>query len=169
MTTYPILKNPEFVDLEKTTVRVKLVYENGSESEAQFKVPADRARGVNDMWDRILDEFDVEAMRKARNDLEIRRRREIEYEDKRRKAAIQSELLRQLFDKKMSVFNLPFMNDASRDDKASIRRAPNEILLYAAATLVIQKYLQENNLTFVDLIDLIDDMEYEAQAKSQPT
>lgn len=166
-TTYPILKDPEFIDLQKTTVRVKLVNENGTESIAQLKVPADQARGVNQIWDRILDEFDVEVMRKARNDLEVRRRKEAEFQDKKRKASIQSDILRQLFDKKMSVFNFPFMTDAAKEDKAAIRRAPNDILLMAVATSIVQKYLQENNMTFVDLFDLIDDAEYEAQVKAQ--
>lgn len=166
-TTYPILKNPEYVDLQKTTVRVRLVYENGSESIAQFKVPTDKARGVNEYWDRILDEFDIEQMRKARNDAEIMRRRDIEFNDKKRKASIQSEALRQLFDRKMGIFNQPFMTNASKEDKAAVRRAPNDVLLNAVATTIVQKYIQDNGMSFVDLFDLIDDIEFETQAAVQ--
>ncbi len=56
MITYPIIKNPEFIDLEKTRVRMILEDESGKQTVAEFKVPDGREAGVNEMWDRIVAE-----------------------------------------------------------------------------------------------------------------
>lgn len=159
-TTYPIIKNPEYVDLEKTTIRMTLISESGLESVAEFKVPANKERGVNQYWDRIMDEFDVEAMRQARNDLERRRMRQAEMDDKRKKANEQNERLRQLFDMKIKLFNFPFIANATMEEKAAVRRAPDMTLLMVVVTTLAQKYMQDNSLTFIDFFDQIEDILY---------
>lgn len=157
--TYPIIKNPEYVDLQKTTVKLTLVSENGTSTVSEFKVPQDKARGVNPLWDRVMDEFDIEKMRRDRNNLEVRRTQEKEFQEKKRKAAVESEKLRVLFDTKMKLFNLPFVSKATDREKAAIRRAPDLMMLSIVATTLAQKYIQDSGSTFLDLFDEIDDLQ----------
>lgn len=155
---YPIIKNPEYVDLEKTTVKLTLVDEKGTESVAEFKVPENKTRGVNVLWDRVMDEFDIEKMRRERNNKEVRQIQEREFQEKKKKAAIESEKLRLLFETKMKVFNLPFIAQASDKDKAAVRRAPDITMLNIITAYLAQKYIADKQITFLDLLDEIDDM-----------
>ena len=159
--TQPIIKDPFFVDLEKTTVRMKLINDSGVETIAEFKVPEDQALGVNPYWDRIVKEFDVEKMRENRNRLESRIRQEQDFRRKKDKAAVENEKLRRLFDAKMEAFNLPFIANASDEDKASVRRAPNTALLDLVVSKLAEKYMNEKNMSFIELFDMIDDMQDE--------
>lgn len=165
MATYPIIKNPQFVDLEKTKVRMTLVQENGTESVAELTVPANKERGINEFWDRIMDEFDVEKMRKDRNNLETRMRQDAEMQAKKRKATVENEKLKQLFDMKMAAFNLPFVASAADADKAAVRRAPTPLMLNLVVTQLAVKYLEENNMSFLDLFDLLDDLQDQQEAQ----
>ena len=163
------IKNPEYVDVKKTRIRMTLVNENGAEQIAEFTVPEGRARGVNPYWDKILDEFDERAMRNRRNNIEVRRQQEAVLNDKRRKASIENDRLRQLFDTKMKCFSLPFVDEASDVDKAAVRRAPDFQMLNLVITTLAMKYMQDKGMTFIDLFDLIDDMQYaKEQEGSQP-
>ena len=166
MTTYPIIKNPEFIDLEKKFVRMILVDESGKETVAEFKVPDDRQAGVNEFWDRIVAEHDIEAMRKKRNEIEIMKMQEADRIEKKKKAQIENETLRQLFDQKLYYFNLPFINELTDDEKASIRRAPNLNLLYIAAASVFASYTERTGKKMIDIFDEIEDKEFENLALS---
>ncbi len=161
MTKYPIIKNPEFIDLEKTFVRMILVDEDGKETVAEFKIPENREPGINEFWDRIVAEHDIEAMRKRRNDLETMKIKESQRLEKKRRAQIENELLRQLFDQKLYYFNLPFVNDLTDEEKASIRRAPNLNLLSIAVSNVFASYLQRTGKKMIDVFDEIEDKEFE--------
>lgn len=153
------IESPIFVDLEKTVVRFTMVYENGTKSVAELKVPKNRERGVNPHWDRILEEFDVEKMRKDRNDLEIRNRQIQDFSNKKRKAAIENEKLSNLFNNKIKLFDLPFVSEATSEMKSSIRRAPNEMLLNLVLLQLVNDYMQKNEMSFLDLFDIIDEAE----------
>jgi len=161
MTTYPIIKNPEFIDLQKNFVRMTLEDENGKQTVAEFKVPQNRELGVNEFWDRIVAEHDVEAMRRRRNELEVRTLAERERIEKKRKAQVENESLRQLFDQKLYYFNLPFINELNDEEKSSIRRAPNLTLLQVAATSSMIGYMQRTGKTLVDIFDEIEDSEFQ--------
>jgi hypothetical protein len=161
MTTYPIIKNPEFVDLQKTFVRMLLVDESGRETLAEFKVPENKEPGINEFWDRIVAEHDVEVMRKNRNDLEAMKIQEVQRLEKKKKSQIENEILRQLFDQKLYYFNLPFVSELTDDEKSSIRRAPNLTLLNVAVTSVFNSYMSRTGKTIVDIFDEIEDREFE--------
>lgn len=161
MTTYPIIKNPEFIDLQKTFVRMTLVSEDGKETVAEFKVPENREPGVNQFWDRIVAEHDVEAMRKRRNDREQLRIQELQRLEKKHKARIENDILRQLFDLKLYYFNLPFVNELTDEEKTSIRRAPNVSLLNIAVASVFNSYMNRTGKKITDIFDEIEDKEFE--------
>lgn len=168
------IKEPEFVDLQKTRMRFKVVQENGLVTTAELAVPANFARGENAYFDKILDNFDIQTLRKARNDLEIRRRREAEFLDKKKKSAIENEKLRRLFDLKMKAFDMFFIAEADTETKAALRRAPDEYMINAIVQSQIQKYITDNNMTYGDLIDKIEDLAEEAElaaaeSAAQPT
>lgn len=166
MTTYPIIKNPEFIDLQKNFVKMILVDENGKETVAEFKVPENRQSGINEFWDRIVAEHDVEAMRRRRNNIETMRIQEAERLEKKKRASVENELLRRLFDQKLYYFNLPFVNELTDEEKASIRRAPNETLLQIAASTVFMSYMQRTGKSITTIFDEIEDKEFEDATSS---
>lgn len=151
------IRDPEFIDVAKTKVRFKLIDENGAESVAELAVPPKMARGVNPYWDRILDEFDVDKMRRDRNTKEQRLIKQREFEDKKRKAGIENEKLKALFNAKMQAFEMPFINDAPDKVKSAIRRAPNLMLLNAVIQEQMLQFMKEKDMSFIDLFDYLDD------------
>lgn len=155
----PKLENPHYIDLEKTQVGVTLVFENGVKQNAVFKVPPDGEKGINPYWDRILDEFDEKAMRKERNDLEVKRIQENNFRNKKLRSSNENLRLRTLFDKKMKAFEFPFVKNASNEDKAAVRRSPDEMMLNLVLTALAIKYLQDNSMSFIDLFDRMDEEE----------
>ena len=161
MPTYPIIRNPEFIDLQKNFVRMTLVAEDGKETVAEFKVPDNRQTGVNEFWDRIVAEHNVEAMRRRRNDIETMRIQEASRLEKKKKALVENEVLRQLFDQKLYYFNLPFVNDLTDEEKASIRRAPNLTLLQIAVNSVFASYMKRTGKSITTIFDEIEDKEFE--------
>lgn len=154
-----VIRNPEFVDLQKSKVRFQLVSDDGVISTAELVVPKDQARGVNPYWDRILDEFDIEKMRKERNDKELRRINEARFAEKKKLTAIENNKLKELFDKKMKAFELPFVESASDTVKSAIRRAPDVFILNSIIHETLVKYMEEKNLDFSQLIDHLDDIQ----------
>ncbi len=169
MTTYPIIKNPEFIDLEKTRVRMILEDESGKQTVAELKVPDKREAGVNEMWDRIVAEHDVEVMRKRRNDLETQKIIEKERLEKKSRAQKENEILRYLFDQKLYFFNLPFISELTDEEKSSIRRAPNTNLLFVAVAMAFAGYMERTGKKMIDIFDEIEDKEFENSMASNQT
>ena len=165
--TYPIIKDPEFIDIQKTRVKFKLVKENGLVTVAELAVPPDRARGVNAYWDRIMDEFDVELMRKKRNALESSRIQQQEFMKKKQAAAIENEKLRLLFDAKMKAFELPYVSGASDDIKSAIRRAPDTGFLALILNDLMKQYMLDNELSYLEFLDHMDELEEEKELAAQ--
>lgn len=161
MTTYPIIKKADFIDLNKTRVRVLLEDEGGRQTVAELGVPKDRALGQNEIWDRIVSEFDVEEMSKRRNNVERKRAIEKDLAEKKKKATIENDILRNLFNNKLYYFNLPFIDELTDEEKSAIRRAPNVALLNAAVAVALINYTQRTGKTFTDLFDEIEDKEFE--------
>lgn len=153
------IKNPEYVDLQKTRVKFTLVSESGIESVAELTVPPNKERGVNKYWDRIMDEFDIEEMRQRRNSLETERMRAEDHRREKIKNDVEVNRLRQLFDAKAKVFELPFVKDADVETKAAIRRAPTAEVLNFIVSDITKKYLDENNMTYTDYLDYLEDLE----------
>lgn len=165
--TYPIIKDPEFIDIQKTRVKFKLVKENGLVTVAELTVPPDRARGVNAYWDRIMDEFDVELMRRKRNALESSRIQQQEFLKKKQAAGIENDKLRLLFDAKMKAFELPYVSGASDDIKSAIRRAPDIGFLALILNDLMKQYMLDNELSYLDFLDRMDELEEEKELAEQ--
>lgn len=165
MDTYPIIKNPHYIDLQKTRVGLTLVSENGTESKAEFVVPEGGKTGVNPIWDRILTEFDEKKMRAARNDLETKMIREREFNDKKRKAAVESEKMKLLFDQKMKCFQYPFVKNATNEEKSAVRRCPDMLTLGIIINFLSMKYIQDNNFSILEFVDNIEEQMDESESK----
>ena len=163
--TYPIIKEPEYIDLEKTRVKFKLINENGVITNAELTVPPNRERGINTFWDRIMDEFDIEKMRKDRNDLESRKRRDQDFDRRKRQAAEENAKLKVLFDAKMKAFELPYIAEAPSEVKSAIRRAPTVTFVDAIVGKQMIDYMNEKNMSFLELLDHLDEFE---EAKNNP-
>jgi len=157
-----IIKEPEFINL-KNSVRFKLVESDGLEKIAEFKVPESRERGVNKYWDYILDNFDIDKMRDDFNKKVDIHRREEQHRAQKIRADAERRRLQHLFDQKATVFRLPFVKSASNDVKAAIRRAPTHEILIFLTNELTRAFIKENNMTFNDYMDYIDDLEYEQQ------
>lgn len=150
------IKDPEFVDLEKTTVRFKII-RDGVTTVAELKVPETREKGINPYWDRIMDEFDVEAMRQQRNEKEVRARKLAEFDKKKREGREENEKLVALFNLKMQMFNLSIFSEADDATKAAIRRSPNKEFLNFIYYDTLRKYMNDNNLSYIDLLEKLED------------
>lgn len=160
MTEYPKIENPEFVDVQKTRVRFLLVKENGSKTMAELKVPDGEALGVNEHWDRIVNEFDIESMKKRRDDIEKKIKIEQSLSEKKKRAANDNRILQSLFDKKLKFFNLHFIKDLTPEEKSAIRRASDENFLTIAIIEAVQNYIKRSGKTLLELFDEIEDEEY---------
>jgi hypothetical protein len=165
MTT--IIQDPEFVDLQKTKVRFKLIKEDGLVSVAELTVPTNRERGVNAYWDRIMDEFDVELMRRKRNALETSRIQQQEFMKKKQAAAVENEKLKTLFDAKMKAFELPYVSVATDDIKSAIRRAPDVSFLNLILTDLMKQHMTDNAMSYLDFLDYLDELEEQKETAEQ--
>ena len=165
MTTYPIIKNPHYIDLQKTRVGLTLVSENGVESKAEFVIPEGGKTGVNPIWDRILTEFDEKKMRADRNALETRMMRDREFNVKKQKAQIESEKMKMLFDQKMKCFQYPFVKNATNEEKSAVRRCPDLLTLGIVINFLSMKYIQDNNFSILEFVDNIEEQMDELENK----
>lgn len=156
---------PEFIDLEKTRIKFKIQTDSGGIQVAEIVVPKDGERGINQYWDQILDNYDIQELRKKRNEKEILERRQREMKDKQRKANEENERLRRLFNKKMKAFDMPFIKDASSEIRSAIRRAPDMEILDLFLYDITINFMKQNNMSYVDYLDYLDDLEDEKQAK----
>lgn len=158
---------PEYVDLKKTRVRFKIIHESGIESTAELTVPEGKKKGVNKYWDRIMDEFDIEEMRKRRNNLEIEARRRNKHTEEKRKNQDQLTALQQLFNAKTKTFDLPFIQNADMETKSAIRRAPSLEILNFLVTDITKKFMEENDMDYNDYLDYLDDLEEELEEQKE--
>jgi len=165
--TTSIIKDPEFIDIQKTRVKFKLVKEGGLVTVAELAVPPNQARGVNAYWDRIMDEFDVELMRRKRNALESSRIQQQEFMKKKQAAGIENEKLRLLFDAKMKAFELPYVSGTTDDIKSAIRRAPDIGFLSLILNDLMKQYMLDNELSYLDFLDRMDELEEEKELAEQ--
>ena len=158
--------NPEYVDLEKTRVRFKIVYENGIESIAELTVPNNKKRGVNKYWDRIMDEYDIEEMRQRRNRIETELINQKKHSEEKRKTQEKVLALKTLFNEKTKVLELPFIRDADTDVKSAIRRAPTKAVLDFIVMDLTKKFMTDRGMDYNDYLDYLDDLEEEAENNS---
>lgn len=164
-TKYPIIKNPRFTNPSKTKLIVTLVDENGKATNAEMVVPEGRAKGVNPIWDRIMEEHDIKKMEKEREDRDRQVMTQRRYEEKKKLAAVENEKMRILFNMKLEFFNLPFAKDLTIEEKAMIRRAPDQLMLHMAMTLVLIKYSERTGTSLLDMFDLMEDAKYSSTAE----
>lgn len=150
------IESPKFIDLQKTRVSFKIIYENGLEQEAELTVPKNKERGINPHWDYITNNFDIEKMREERNNLELRNLERQKYNEKKQKSAIESSKLVEFFNLKISAFDLPFIKNSSEEIKSAIRRAPNQFFLYAIVLEELRKYMDREKLSYLDLFEELD-------------
>ena len=160
------ISNPQYVDLEKTTVSFTITSADGIISNAQLKVPDGKARGVNPYWDAIMDNFDIEQMRQARNQLEVKRRKQAEFDAAKKKSSVDNEKLVALFNKKTKIFAMPFVADASDEVKSAIRRTSDETLLNFIYFDLLKKHLTDNSLSYSQLLDYLEDLEDQASSQN---
>jgi hypothetical protein len=157
--------NPEYVDLEKTRVRFKIVSDTGIETIAELTVPNNKKRGVNKYWDRIMDEYDIEEMRQRRNRIEAEMRNQRRHSEEKRKTQEKVAELKTLFNEKTKVLELPFIRDAGTDIKSAIRRAPTKAVLDFIINDITRKFMEEQGMDYNDYLDYLDDLEEEAETK----
>lgn len=162
------ISNPHYVDLEKTTVAFTLTTPEGVITKAELKVPENKARNVNPYWDNILDNFDIEQMRLQRNQQEIRKRKQAEFEATKAKAKLDNDKLVRLFNKKTKIFAMPFVASASDDTKSAIRRCSDELMLDFIYQDILKKYMVDNNFTHTQLLDYLDDLQEQSEANTTP-
>ena len=149
----PRLLNPEVIECE-------LVNEDGSTEKLSFSIPHEDKVGVNEYFDYIVKNYHLEEIRaQYESELKIHRdnqRREKEHEQ-RKKEAVE---LKQLFDTKAQMFELPFIKEASQDIRSALRRAPNQITLNLIAYVAFEKYLEDKKMDCVGYLDYLDELSF---------
>lgn len=152
-----VIKNPIFVNTACDVIRLTLVKENDISTVAEFKIPENGERGINEYWDYILDNFNIDELIAHRRSIEKKYLDERKYVKQKEEAAIEANILKDLFNLKIAVFNYPFVKSASDEDKAAVRRAQDVLVLNMIITKLAHEYMEKNNLTMIQLLDLIDD------------
>lgn len=163
------ISNPRYVDLQKTLVSFQLTTPEGVTTTAQLKVPANKERGVNPFWDAIMDNFDVEKMRRDRNNEEIKKQRLEAYEKNKKKANEDNKKLVDLFNRKTKLFALSFIKDAPDSTKAAIRRCSDDKMLDFIYFETIRNKMQAENLSFLDIMEMIENEEEALAAEKDTT
>lgn len=159
--TYPIIKNPQFMNASLTKLRMTLVNENGSSSVAEMTIPADRPPGVNKMWDRIAAEFDVSKMEEDLKARLAQQERQRKFQAEKQQAAKENEKLRFLFAQKVEALKLPFIKNGKEEYKKLIRKSPDMFTLNFVIYKLAEDYMKENSMEIADFIDMIEDSLYE--------
>lgn len=163
------ISNPRYVDLQKTLVSFQLTTPEGVTTTAQLKVPPDRQRGQNPYWDAIMDNFDIEKMRRDRNDEEVKKQRIQSYETNKRKANEDNKKLVDLFNRKTKLFALSFIKNAPDTTKAAIRRCSDDKMLDFIYFETIRNKMQAENLSFLDIMEMIENEEEALAAEKDTT
>jgi hypothetical protein len=156
-TIYPIIRKAKYMNQDKTKIQVLLENENGTTNLAEFQIRKDALEGENVLWDRIKKEYDMSLMDSDLEDSIRRFNLQREYEDKRKKAALESEKMKMLFDAKLNFFNFPLIDELSDEEKATIRRAPDLQMLQVAIVWVLINYATRNNKSMLDVFDAMED------------
>lgn len=154
------ISDPEFIDLQKTKVRFKMLV-GQNRVVAELTVPPNQEKGVNPHWDYILENFDVEAMRQRRNAQEIKRRKFDEFQKKKIEAKKENDALVDLFNKKMSLFEMPFVSEASDDVKSAIRRSSDGFFLDFIYYNMLNKIMLDNNYNYLELLEYLEQLKEE--------
>lgn len=152
-----IIDNPQLMN--PTTIRATLI--NGTKTNTvELRVPEDDKRGVNKHFDYILDNYDMDDIReKYREALVIHEKRK-KSEAQRQKNQMEFDRLKILFDQKAMLFDMPFMQDADRDLKAAIRRAPDLFILNCIAADALKKHMEKNNMSYSEYLDVLEELTY---------
>lgn len=156
------LRKIEFTSTEYAKVRFEILNTRTGEAKfAETAVPENYEKGKNKYWDKILEITTVEKLKEKRQIKEEKGKALIEARNKQIESEIENEKLKELFNMKAYYFNMPFVENASDDDKGLIRKSPNIFTLQYIVQKLMDKYVDENNMTLDDLIEEIEDRDFE--------
>ena len=142
------------------TIRCNGVRSNGSLVELELKVPENEEKGVNEYFDYIIENHNWDAIVedfKIRSD---KRHLDLVNERERKKNQVEFGRLQSLFDQKAALFKQPYIKNAAPDVKSAIRRCPDHVTLNAIAVSAFNTHLQENQLSYGDYLDILDDLNF---------
>lgn len=159
-TIYPIIKKARYMNPSKTKIQVTLENENGTVNVAEFQITKDAPEGTNAIWDRIKKEYDLNEMDVELENAIKRSAAQRDYEEKKKKASIESAKMKMLFDAKLNFFNFPFIDQLTDEEKATIRRAPDLQMLQIAIVMVVTSYSSRTGKSLLDIFDEIEDYVY---------
>jgi len=154
------IENVEFANNEYTRVRFVIVNEDkGTKQLAELRVPENYETGVNKYWDLILDQCDIESLKQDRLDKIEKHKEMFSREKEKQESAKEARELKKLFDLKSSYIKLPFVQ--TEEDKSTIRKAPNEMVLNFIIQKMMDDYLEQNKMDSDEFFDQIEDAMYE--------
>ena len=79
-----------------------------------------------------------------------------EYERFKSEAQQENDALIRLFNKKMSLFEIPFISESNDDIRSAIRRSGDDLFLDFLYFDILKKIMIENNYTYVELLDYLE-------------
>jgi len=154
------IEDVEFASNDYSRVRFVIVNEEKSKRQlAELRVPENYEAGVNKYWDMILDQCDIESLKQDRLDKLEKHKERISREKENQESAKEARELKELFDLKSSYIKLPFVQ--TEEDKSTIRKAPNEMILNFIIQKMMDDYLEQNKMDSDEFFDEIEDAMYE--------
>jgi hypothetical protein len=157
------LRGIEFTSMEYDKVRFFIVnHDKGIETLAESTVPENFEYGVNKYWDLILDRYyTVEELKQKRIEKEEHAKEMAKFRHQKELSAVENAQLKELFNLKSYYFKMPFVENASDSDKSLVRKAPNLFTLHYVVNKLMDKYVEENDISYDDLFEEIEDVDYE--------
>jgi len=151
--------SPRFINDKKEMV-AKVVFDNGRKQTISFTVPEDINQSGNKYWDYIRSNFEITELEASWDQALEQHRKAQEHRKEKEKQRPEIERLTKLFELKTEVFQIPFIQNADIETKSAIRRAPNQFLLQLIVNDVIKNHMEENKLSFHDIMDVLDEHYY---------
>jgi len=154
------IENVEFANNEYTKVRFVIANDDkGTRQLAELQVPENYETGVNKYWDMILDQCDIESLKQDRLDKIEKHKEALEEHKRQKESSKEAHELKELFDMKSSYIKMPFVQ--TEDDKSTIRKAPNKMVLNFIVQKMMDDYLEQNKMDSDEFFDAVEDAMYE--------
>lgn len=135
----------ETAQKDRITVRLNITHDDGSFSTTVARVGKyDENGNITSDFEEVLEQNTLETIEKNTEDRLERHRARREQEVKKQQERVESKRLEELFNSKLSTFEIPeIKNSKNRKLKSKIRKAKNVIEMQAYATILLMEVYNE--------------------------
>lgn len=161
------IENPIFLNDQWNMIRFQ-VQENDRVQTYDTTIPADLENTTNKYLIALKEQYDFEELKEQYNTRLKQHRERQAYQATRAEVNQASQALKELFELKVMMFeDYPFLSKLTLEDQSLIRRAPDKTILTVVLGMLIQKYVQSNDKSILDLYEEIEDHIFEKLAAEE--